>query len=90
MKIKKIFKITANSGLHARPATLLVNKASKFNSDIELHYEQKVVDLKSIMGVMSLGIPKDAQIEIIIEGSDADIAYDGLREIIEKNLGEEV
>jgi len=90
MQIKKTFKITADSGLHARPATLLVNKASKFNADIELHYEQKVVDLKSIMGVMSLGIPKDAQIEIVIDGSDADIALDGLKEVIEANLGEEI
>lgn len=87
---KKTFKITADSGLHARPATLLVNKASKFNSSIELQYEEKVVDLKSIMGVMSLGIPKGATITIIAEGNDADIAMDGVVEVIEDNLGEEV
>jgi len=86
---KKTFKITADSGLHARPATLLVNKASKFTSDIELKYEEKVVDLKSIMGVMSLGIPKGATITITAEGNDSDIAMNGIVEIIEDNLGEE-
>jgi len=87
---KKTFKITAESGLHARPATLLVNKASKFTATVELHYEEKVVDLKSIMGVMSLGIPKDATITITTDGNDEDIAMNGIVEVIAENLGEEI
>lgn len=87
---KKTFKITAESGLHARPATLLVNKASKFTATVELHYEEKVVDLKSIMGVMSLGIPKDATIIITTDGNDEDIAMNGIVEVVEENLGEEI
>ena len=53
---KREFHIVAETGIHARPATLLVQAASKFNSDINLEYNGKSVNLKSIMGVMSLGV----------------------------------
>ena len=46
--MEKIFKITDETGLHARPATVLVNTASKFNSEISLTYRDKKVNLKSI------------------------------------------
>ena len=53
---KKEFHITAETGIHARPATLLVQAASKFGSDINLEYNGKSVNLKSILGMMSLGV----------------------------------
>lgn len=52
----KDFHVVAETGIHARPATLLVQTASKFASDITLEYKGKSVNLKSIMGVMSLGV----------------------------------
>ena len=55
---EKTFTVTADSGIHARPATVLVQAASKYDSDVNLEYNGKSVNLKSIMGVMSLGIPK--------------------------------
>ena len=67
---KREFHIVAETGIHARPATLLVQAASKFNSDINLEYNGKSVNLKSIMGVMSLGVPTKATVEIIAEGED--------------------
>ncbi|MBC5638200.1 MULTISPECIES: phosphocarrier protein HPr [Ornithinibacillus] len=82
------FKITADTGVHARPATLLVNKAGQYQSDIELSYNDKTVNLKSIMGVMSLGIPKDAEIKITANGSDEEEAIQGIAEVIKENLGE--
>ena len=48
---KRDFHVIAETGIHARPATLLVQSASKFNSDIQLTYKDKSVNLKSIMGV---------------------------------------
>lgn len=84
----KTFTITADSGVHARPATLLVNKAGQYNSDIQIGYKDKKVNLKSIMGVMSLGIPKGAEIEIIAEGDDADEALEGITAVIKEHLGE--
>lgn len=82
------FTITADTGVHARPATLLVNKAGQFNSEIEVSYNGKKVNLKSIMGVMSLGIPKDAEIEISADGNDEEDALNGVAEVIKEHLGE--
>lgn len=54
--IKKTFKITSDNGLHARPATLLVGAVSRLDCDVFIIHNHKKVDLKSIMGVMSMGI----------------------------------
>ncbi|MGE6258549.1 phosphocarrier protein HPr [Heyndrickxia sporothermodurans] len=81
---QKQFKVIADTGIHARPATLLVQTASKFDSEIQLAYNGKQVNLKSIMGVMSLGIGKDAQITISAEGSDEADALNSLEELLKK------
>ncbi|MFC4617462.1 phosphocarrier protein HPr [Camelliibacillus cellulosilyticus] len=81
---KQNFKVTSETGLHARPATILVNAANQYQSDIQLHHAGKSVNLKSIMGVMSLGVSKDADIEISAEGSDEKEAIDGLRDVLKK------
>ncbi|MCD1023398.1 phosphocarrier protein HPr [Enterococcus sp. SMC-9] len=65
---KKDFHVVAETGIHARPATLLVQTASKFNSDINLEYKGKSVNLKSIMGVMSLGVGQGSDVTITAEG----------------------
>ncbi len=67
---QQTFTITDETGIHARPATLLVQAASKFDSDIQLEHNEKKVNLKSIMGVMSLGIGQNQDITIIAEGDD--------------------
>ncbi|MDN6901052.1 phosphocarrier protein HPr [Oenococcus sicerae] len=76
--VSKEFTITADSGLHARPATMLVQKASEFDSKLTLKYDGKEVNLKSIMGVMSLGAGKGAKIEIVADGDDEQAALDGV------------
>ncbi len=86
---EKTFTITDETGIHARPATVLVQTASKFSSDVTLDYNGKSVNLKSIMGVMSLGIPKGASVKIAAEGADADEAVAALGETIKsQGLGE--
>ncbi|CAI9387626.1 phosphocarrier protein HPr [Niallia sp. JL1B1071] len=82
--VEKQFKVIADTGIHARPATLLVQAASKFDSDIQLEYKEKKVNLKSIMGVMSLGIAQGAEIKIIAEGNDEQEAINGLQETLNK------
>lgn len=82
--VEKTFTITADTGLHARPATLLVQAASKFDSEIQLEYKEKKVNLKSIMGVMSLGVGKGASITISAEGSDEEEALYSLEETLKK------
>lgn len=86
--MEKTFKITSETGIHARPATQLVNKAGQFESEITLVYKGKSVNLKSIMGVMSLGIGQGAEIEIKCEGSDAETALGAIEEVIKGGIGE--
>lgn len=85
---KRTFTITADTGVHARPATLLVNQAGQFESEIELIYNNKKVNLKSIMGVMSLGIPKGAGITITADGSDEESALKAIETVVLEHLGE--
>ncbi|HEX6594500.1 MAG TPA: phosphocarrier protein HPr [Bacillota bacterium] len=85
---EKTYTITADTGVHARPATLLVHQASQYKSDIEITYREKSVNLKSIMGVMSLGIPKGAQVTITADGEDEDEAIQGISEVMEEHLGD--
>lgn len=82
--IQKQFIITSEVGLHARPATLLVQEASRYSSEVELAYDNKKVNVKSIMGVMSLGIPQGGVFDLIIEGNDEIEAYQGLEALLKK------
>ncbi len=66
----KTLKVIDKTGIHARPATNIVNIAQKFNADLNLEYQGKSVNMKSIMGVMALGIPCNSVITITAEGSD--------------------
>ena len=76
------FVVSDPVGLHARPATILVNQASKFTSNIKLVYNHKEVNLKSIMGVMSLGIPTQSEITISCSGEDEDAAVAAIEEVL--------
>ncbi|AKG03951.1 phosphocarrier protein HPr [Salimicrobium jeotgali] len=87
--VEKTFKVTSADGVHARPATVLVQNAGKYESDINLHYKEKSVNLKSIMGIMSLGIPAGAEIKITAEGDDEQEAIDHLTQTMQnEGLGE--
>ncbi|MDL2292157.1 HPr family phosphocarrier protein [Acholeplasma sp. OttesenSCG-928-E16] len=74
--MERNFIITAEYGLHARPATKMVNKAMMFDADLLLKAKGQVVNLKSVMGVMSLGIYKGENISIIANGTDEIEALD--------------
>ena len=69
-------------GLHARPATVAVNAASKFKSDVKVAFKDRAVNMKSIMGVMSLGIPTQSEITITCEGEDEEVAIQTIEEIL--------
>ena len=81
---KKEYHVIAETGIHARPATLLVQTASKFASDIQLEYKGKSVNLNSIMGVMSLGVGQGADVVITADGEDAAEALAGIEETLKK------
>jgi phosphocarrier protein len=87
--MKKDFIVTDEIGLHARPATLLVNEASKYVSDIKIIAGDKEANLKSIMGAMSLGITNGTSISIEAEGVDAEEALTGIATVIvDAKIGE--
>ncbi|KGM46299.1 phosphocarrier protein HPr [Neobacillus niacini] len=80
--VEKKFTVVDKTGIHARPATVLVQTASKFDSNINLAFNGKEVNLKSIMGVMSLGIPFGANITIIASGPDEEEAITALSDTL--------
>lgn len=87
--VQKDFHITADTGIHARPATMLVQTAGKYSSDITLEYNGKSVNLKSIMGVMSLGVGQGAEVTITADGEDAEEAMEGIQATMKsEGLGE--
>ncbi len=69
-------------GLHARPATVAVNAASKFKSEVKVAYKGRTVNMKSIMGVMSLGIPTQSEIMVSCDGDDEDVAIKTIEEVL--------
>ncbi|MFT8871106.1 MAG: phosphocarrier protein HPr [Sporolactobacillus sp.] len=80
--MEKTFVVTDETGIHARPATVLVSEASKFDSNISIEYNGKKANLKSIMGVMALGIMQGAEFKVAAEGSDADDAVAAIEKVI--------
>ena len=74
-------------GLHARPATYFIQEANEFKSGIWVEKEERRVNAKSLLGVLSLGIMKDTTVTLIADGSDEKEAVDALAELIE-NLDE--
>ncbi len=76
--------IENTSGITAQMAQKIVQVASEFESDITLCYLKKEVDLKSILGIMSLAVLEGAKVEIEAKGTDADAAIKAIRETIAK------
>lgn len=64
------YRVSDPAGFHARPVTRLVQEATRFSADISVVYEGEEVNLKSIFSVLSLSIPFNGQIEIVITGED--------------------
>lgn len=92
--MKATLKITVKhpAGLHARPASLFVQTANKFSSEItveNLTGNSDQVNAKSILRILTLGVMQDNEIEIIAEGEDAEQAISALESLIENNFGEE-
>lgn len=74
--------ISVTSSLEARPAAMLVQTANKFSCNIKLTIENKTVNAKSIMGIISLGILDGQELTIKAEGDDADLAVSELTQFL--------
>ncbi len=75
-------------GLHARPATFFIQKANEYKSSIWVEKEERRVNAKSLLGVLSLGIEGGAAIKIIADGSDEESAVLGLQRLLESGFAE--
>ena len=84
----KAFQYTckATLGLHARPATYFIQKANEFKSSIWVEVEDRKINAKSLLGVLSMGITKGTRISIIAEGPDEEEAVKALTEMLVKEI----
>lgn len=86
--ISRDVTIKNNVGLHARPATFFIQKANSYRSSIWVEREDRRVNAKSLLGVLSLGIVKGTTITIIADGSDEADALDGLAALIDTGFND--
>lgn len=85
----KSVKVLNKTGLHARPASLFVKSAAKFESTISIKLGKKVLNGKSIMGLLSANIGNESEMELIAEGPDEREAIETLSKLFEDKFGEE-
>lgn len=75
-------------GLHARPATFFIQKANEYKCSIWVEKDERRVNAKSLLGVLSLGIVKGSSINLIADGPDEEEAVGALSELISTNFSE--
>ncbi|MBR4903362.1 MAG: HPr family phosphocarrier protein [Selenomonadaceae bacterium] len=81
--------IENKTGIHARPASVFVQKASSFKSKVQLKAKGKTVDAKSILMIMSMGLVKGTEITIVADGPDEAEAVKTLKDLVDAKFGEE-
>jgi phosphocarrier protein len=87
MTIKEV-TVQNQVGLHARPATYFIQKANEFKSSIWVEKDERKVNAKSLLGVLSLGIMGDTGIRIIASGADEEQAVNELVKLVESGFAE--
>ena len=78
--------VTNSVGLHARPATFFIQKSNEFKSSIWVEKNDRRINAKSLLGILSLGIIKGTQIKVIADGVDEEAAVSSLINLIENEL----
>ncbi len=81
--------IENKTGIHARPASVFVQKASSFKSKVQLKAKGKTVDAKSILMIMSMGLVKGTEITIVADGPDEADAVAQLKALVDAKFGED-
>lgn len=84
--VVKHVTITNQVGLHARPATFFIQKANEFKSSISVVKNDRKVNAKSLLGVLSMGITRGTEIDIEAEGVDEQQAVDTLAELVDSEF----
>ncbi len=86
--VEKQLLIKNKVGLHARPASLFVQKAKKFKCTLRVAFGGREVDAKSILSVLTLGVNEGAQITLRADGEDAAEALAEISALVDANFGE--
>ncbi len=87
MYVKDV-KVQNQIGLHARPATFFIQKANEYKSSIWVEKDERRVNAKSLLGVLSLGIVGGTDIRIIADGADEEAAVEGLISLVNSGFAE--
>ncbi len=87
--VSKEVMIQNEIGLYARPATFFIQKANEFKASIWIEKEERKVNAKSLLGVLSLGISKGTKITIIADGEDEGNAIVSLLDLVNSNFLEQ-
>lgn len=80
--MKKEILIKSTSGIHAALASKIVQLSHQYDAEVKLHYNDKIIDIASILGLMSLAVPEGENITLIADGKDASIVVDAIEKII--------
>ena len=86
--VKHDVTITNNIGLHARPATFFIQKANSYKASIWIEKDDRKVNAKSLLGVLSMGIAKGMTVTLVADGADEAVAIEGLVELVQNSFAE--
>ncbi|MBE7033942.1 MAG: HPr family phosphocarrier protein [Ruminococcaceae bacterium] len=86
--VSKEIVVSNQVGLHARPATFFIQKANEFASSIWISKDERKVNAKSLLGVLSLGITRGTTVTLTADGSDEDAALEALISLVASNFAE--
>jgi len=86
--VSREVKVNNQVGLHARPATFFIQKANEFKSTISVEKEERRINAKSLLGILSLGVVQGTTISIIADGADEEAAVEALTALITSNFNE--
>ncbi len=86
--VSKEIVVQNQVGLHARPATFFIQKANEFTSSIWISSEERKVNAKSLLGVLSLGVTRGTSVTLTAEGADEEMAVTELANLIATNFAE--
>jgi len=87
MVTKKV-KVNNNTGLHARPASILVQTASKYKSEVTIIFNEARINAKSIISVLSNAVSGNSDVILSINGEDELVALEGMVNLLENELGD--
>ena len=86
--VSKEIVVQNQVGLHARPATFFIQKANEFTSSIWISKDERKVNAKSLLGVLSLGITRGTAVTLTVDGADEEAAIEALTSLVASNFAE--